>query len=497
MKQAINYSDVQGLLRFGYGRLNEACFLLLRIEDSAAARSWLGRVPVATAQRLDPQPATAIQIAFTAQGLKALDVPEDIIEGFSAEFISGMGEMNRSRRLGDIGDSAPSKWRWGGQSVEPHILVMLFAEAGELDSLKATSIAEVSASGLRLLKCLETEQLDGYEPFGFRDGLSQPAIDWDGEAADNGADKLEYGNFIALGEFLLGHRNEYGKYTDRPLIDSRRDPKGELMEAQDQPGKKDVAFNGTYLVFRQLRQDVRGFWRFLDEQANSNAEARKALAEAMVGRTLDGKPLVPTTDRRIPGVGAEPEDALNQFTFDSDPKGTSCPLGAHIRRSNPRNADLPQGTKGLFSRLIRMLGLGRTNSSDLIASTRFHRIVRRGRDYGTGLTLEAALQPEPPGDDERGLHFICLNANIARQFEFVQTAWINGTKFNGLSEESDPLLGNREPIPGCPVTNTFSIPREEGVRRRISDVPQFVTVRGGAYFFLPSLSALRYFANGS
>jgi deferrochelatase/peroxidase EfeB len=106
--------------------------------------------------------------------------------------------------------------------------------------------------------------------------------------------------------------------------------------------------------------------------------------------------------------------------------------------------------------------------------------------------VEAARQHGGVGDGERGLYFIGLNANIARQFEFVQGAWMMGSKFGGLAEESDPLVGSREPIPGCPVTSSFSLPQASGLRRRITGLPQFVTVRGGAYFFLPGLRALRY-----
>ena len=173
-----------------------------------------------------------------------------------------------------------------------------------------------------------------------------------------------------------------------------------------------------------------------------------------------------------------------------------CPFGAHIRRANPRNADLPGGAGGLLLCLIRIFGFRRQGiCTDLVASTCFYCILRRGREYGPGLSLEDALRPDRADGAERGLHFICLNANISRQFEFVQNAWIMGTKFNGLTGESDPLLGNREPIPGCPLTNGFSIPRENTLPRRITGIPQFVTVRGGAYFFLPSLRALRYLAS--
>jgi deferrochelatase/peroxidase EfeB len=104
------------------------------------------------------------------------------------------------------------------------------------------------------------------------------------------------------------------------------------------------------------------------------------------------------------------------------------------------------------------------------------------------------MAPAPPHEPERGLFFACLNANICRQFEFIQNAWIATTKFSGLTGESDPLIGNREPVPGCPVTDGFTQPREGGLPRRVSGLPRFVTVRGGAYFFLPGLRALRYIA---
>jgi len=142
-----------------------------------------------------------------------------------------------------------------------------------------------------------------------------------------------------------------------------------------------------------------------------------------------------------------------------------------------------------------MLGFGRRGyRDDLTSSVRFHRLGRRGRRDGPDLDREAALQPAPPDDPERGLLFVALNANISRQFEFVQNAWMMNTKFDGMTGESDPLLGHREPLPGCPTTSHFTLNREAGLRRRVSAIPQFTTVRGGGYFFLPSVSALRYIA---
>jgi deferrochelatase/peroxidase EfeB len=149
----------------------------------------------------------------------------------------------------------------------------------------------------------------------------------------------------------------------------------------------------------------------------------------------------------------------------------------------------------LFARLLHTLGFGNPKlRDDVIASTRFHRLLRRGREYGPALTPEQAVA-DSPDTGEHGIHFICIVANILRQFEFVQNAWLMSTKFNGLTEESDPLLGNRTAVGGCPVTGNFSIPRDSGLPRRLSGVPQFIAVRGGTYFFMPGLRALRYIVN--
>ena len=186
---------------------------------------------------------------------------------------------------------------------------------------------------------------------------------------------------------------------------------------------------------------------------------------------------------------------LRIFTYDSDADGIRCPFGAHVHRTNPRNPDLPGRPSNIVSKLLRMLGFGNSDFRyDVEASTRFHRLLRRGREYGGPLLTPDQAIADGPDTSEHGLHFICIAANITRQFEFVQNAWLINTKFDALTEESDPLIGNREPVPGCPFTNTFSIPEEHGIRDRAMNVPQFITVRGGAYFFLPSLSALRYLA---
>jgi deferrochelatase/peroxidase EfeB len=517
---SIDAKDVQGLVRFGYGRLTEACYLLLRIRDAAAARDWCAVAPVATAESQANPPDTALQVAFTWDGLCEVGLPPEVLAGFSAEFQSGMaGQENRSRRLGDVDHSAPVKWWWGGPISTPHVLVMLFAMPGKLDEWRRTVQAGAWDAAFELIRCLDTTDMGGYEPFGFKDGISQPQIDWEGTPgilSQPASDQIAYTNQVATGELLLGYVNEYGKYTDRPLVDSTDRRAADLPDAEDVPGKKDVGRNGTYVVMRTLEQDVRGFWKFVEGQTDSGSMdsqgARQQLAESMVGRTMEGQPLAQLSPVPIPGISSDPKDDLNRFTFDQDPAGTGCPIGAHIRRANPRNTDYPNRPSWWLALVLSKLGWASRASlgfqPDIMASTRFHRILRRGREYGPRLTPEQAVQsppadvpspladvPSPPADVPKpGLHFLCLNANIVRQFEFVQNAWLMSTKFDGLRGESDPLLGNRTPIGDGRSTDNFAIPREGGARRCITGLPQFITVRGGAYFFMPGIRALRYFS---
>ena len=491
---SIDYSDIQGLVRFGYKRLTEATYALVRVKSAPAARTWLRAAPIATAQVQDPSPTAALQVAFTAAGLEMIGVPATVIASFSPEFIGGMTDPNRSRRLGDLGANDPSKWEWGIETQSPHLLIMFFAAPGGLEGCVKDLTGPAWDQAFEEIGWLYTADLDGVEPFGFTDGISQPAIDWE-QARDTSAAVIDYTNLSALGEFLLGYRNEYGKYTDRPVIDSDA-VSAQLPAAEDAPEKKDVGRNGTYLVVRQLRQDVRGFWQFVRQQAAGDPERTDRLASLFVGRTPAGEPLVPIRQRPIPGIGSAVDEVRqNQFTFDDDPLGARCPFGAHVRRANPRNTDYPGRPEGL-ARLVADLALG-SNAfrDDLMSSVRFHRILRRGREYGPGLSREDAWAPAPAGDPERGLHFICVNANICRQFEFLQNAWMTSSKFSGLTGETDPLVGGRSPIPGCPVTADFTIQQDGRPPARVSGLPQFVTVRGGAYFFLPGIRALRYFAS--
>lgn len=493
---SVDYDDIQGLLRFGYGRLTEACFLLLRIQNAAAAGAWLEGATVATSKEMSSPPERSLQLAFTSKGLRKLGVNEQVMKGFSAEFLGGMsGDDNRSRRLGDTGANAPEYWQWGGPESVPDVIAMIYAMPGMLSGWQNALEKELQQSGFELLQCLPTSDMGGVEPFGFVDGVSQPVLDWN-QTKNISGDKFRYENVSALGEFVLGYENEYGKKTGSPVVP--REAAKDLLEASSAPGYADLGRNGTYMVVRQLEQDVRGFWKFADDQTHSDDAMRQEFAERMVGREMSGDPLLQPSRQAIAGVGPGADDVKrNQFAYDNDSDGLACPFGAHVRRANPRNADFPAGTEGLLGRLVRMAGFGRKSiRDDIIASTRFHRLLRRGREYGPKLDPVQRLAPPTPGEQPCGLQFICLNANIARQFEFVQNAWLMSGKFNGLSEESDPLLGNREPVAGYPV-DSFSLPAKTGIRRQVEKVPRFVTVRGGAYFFLPGVRALRYIARAA
>lgn len=524
-RRDVDRPDIQAFAYTGFGSLSGAAYLLLRVVDAPSARVLLGGLRIASVEDLEQAKlAEATQCAMTAAGLRALGVDESVVRRFNPEFVEGMASNpNRSRRLGDIGANAPDRWKWGVGDREPHALLMLFARPERIVDLVRETRAAAERSGFAAIEALPTTDMGDIEPFGFVDGISQPAFDWDVARTPGTKADRAFTNRIALGEILLGYYNEYGFLADSPKL-APGDPNAAPVNPSAGAGSvQDLGRNGSYLVFRQLAQDVRGFWRWVGAEAERVGVDPAALAEAMVGRRMNGAAL-PDIETGLDLPGVDPADwGVNGFVFDADPDGLSCPIGAHIRRANPRTGDAPPGAEGAIDNILATLGLTarrqRTPTSstlpweenntvwpylrredDAIASARFHRILRRGREYGTKIDRRAALDLATP-DPNAGLQFICLNANIARQFEFVQGAWLASAKFAGLTGEQDPLLGNREPFPVPPVsetpgrTDSFTRPAAEPACRRAAGLPQFVTVKGGAYFFMPGLAALRWIAS--
>jgi hypothetical protein len=271
------FDDLQGLLRFGHAKLTDTCFMLLNIVDASAAKQWLGTAPVSNAVQSDPPPDTALQIAFSAQGLRALGLTESVIENFSDEFITGMsGDESRSRRLGDVGSNAPEYWHWGGDAKQvPHVLLLFYAEQGKIEAWRKKVEGKHFLKAFKVLTTLSIENIGQIEPFGFTDGISQPRVDWSQQQSTDTHDRDRYSNLLAVGEVVLGYPNEYKQYTVRPIIDPEKDKLAAVLpDAEDEPALKDFARNGSYLVLRQLDQDVPGFWQFIDKAAGSVPEKR-------------------------------------------------------------------------------------------------------------------------------------------------------------------------------------------------------------------------------
>ncbi len=290
---------------------------------------------------------------------------------------------------------------------------------------------------------------DGRQHFGFRDGLSQPVIrELNPQAAKKDA--------IAAGELVLGYSDETGE---------------EPLSPKD--GDVDIGRDGTFVVLRQLEQDVPGFWKALRERAEDDAGA-VWLAAKMVGRWPDGAPVGTEGPNNPPSAPYAPPSYAN------DPYGLACPRGAHIRRANPRDG---------FD----------ADPEISLKKVRRHRLLRRGRPYGApappetypqGVTVTARDVPPDTPNDKRGIYFVCLCADLARQFELVQQSWLNNAKHDGMYDEVCPIAAGR----GLHAdARRFTLPQHP-IRRRLHELPQFVTVRGSAYLFLPGRSTLLHLA---
>jgi deferrochelatase/peroxidase EfeB len=482
----------QGLVATAFGHLPVADALFLA-GPGRAGGAWIAalraRIPISDATG---KTASAAALALTWSGLAAMGLDEGALATFSTPFREGMLQADRRRRLSDLPDlgtvidGGPI---WSGNAPEPsadgggttatpltvHALLLLYAADDDaLAAQRASAEEALRGQGVRVVRSLRlTLRVDDAgvprEHFGFADGMSQPVPCGDAVVAPTwpGADEERRWHGVPLGEILMGHPNAHREPSPGPIVAESPAAHDTLPATGAPEGFRNLGLDGSYLVVRELRQDVAAFWSSLDAAARSLGDERLDatwLAERVVGRTRDGDPLAP--GGTLPREHGEP---ANAFGFaERDLHGLGCPLGSHVRRANPRDS--------LPSRDGYRPGLDAAPA--LLASANGHRVLRRGRKFGPDVA-------DPRVDDgaERGLLFACLNTDIERQFEFVQQTWLLNQAFATLFDETDPLLGpkGRFTIPATPV-------------RLRPAVEAYVRLAGGEYFFLPSLPALDYLA---
>lgn len=409
-------------------------YIVVRIDDRRAGRELLRRLIPALTPATDPahvNQAAWVSAALTFQGLKALGVPQESLDSFPSEFQQGMAA--RAARLGDVGDSAPENWEKPLGRPDVHLgISALSPDKARLEAVLAQPRKELEqASGVSAIWKLDCYALPTEaEAFGFRDGISHPAIEGSGVPGSNPQEKP-----LKSGEFFFGYLDETNEYP--PM------PRPEIL------GR-----NGTYVVFRKLHQRVAAFRQFVKANSSSALE-EDILGAKMMGRWQSGAPLALCPMHDDAQLGADPK-RNNDFMFGNDPKGLRTPPGAHIRRANPRDADIT-------------------------GVPRLHRMLRRGTSYGP-LLPQGVLEDDGA---ERGLAFVFVGSRLDRQFEFVQHEWINEGDFFGAGGDRDPIVGTND------GTSGFTIPKLP-IRRRLAGLPRFVVTRGGEYFFAPGLRALRW-----
>jgi hypothetical protein len=458
----IDYADVQGTILRGY-RVGLARHFILQITDAAAAGTFIGNttngtggVPkVTTAARWTSKPDCFVNIAFTAPGLAALGVADADLKTFDPAFLAGATDATVATTVGDTGSSAPDGWLGGIQTWQnAHVVLSLWVheDPAVLESQSAKLRAGFAAGMKELLFHDATALPDNQVHFGYRDNIAQPTVIGAPPRKHHIPDDQPA---VPTGEFLLGYPNASGyAYTVTP---------------------SQLSTNSSYAAFRILDQDVVGFEQFLKDFAPPGVDP-EMLAAKVCGRWRNGNPLELAPD--APGT-VLPTSQLNDFTYVStdpatdDTLGLKCPIGSHIRRTNPRN--------------MAVTGTDSTH----------HRITRRAMPYGP------AYDPANPVDVPRGLIGYFINASVFNQFQFIQGQWAltatfvksakapggqpPGNAVNNISGE-DVFLGVNDP-----ASSSFTLP-EEPSNLKVQGFSRMIITRGGAYVFFPSITGLNYLA---
>lgn len=522
MTTTLDLHDIQGNIIKGYGRYGfpKARYIFYRINHERMGREFVKQLlPLLThgaPWQEGAKPNATTNIAFTYSGLKQLGLPRQSLQSFPEEFTMGM--KGRKDILGDDDSSDPDNWDpiwqeeqqvhiWlsiNGTHIEAieeryeHIYSILAETQGGVEQLHGhrgaggrTDCAYQDASAIYI-----DGQPSAREHFGYVDGISEPYFQ--GSCANPGqvigggkvtrySPNTEEGwEPLETGEFLLGHRDEADEY-----------PASAVPRLLSQ--------NGTFMVYRKLHENVGSFNSYLSNVGKDFPGGEEAVAAKFAGRWRNGAPITsfPTqalADQFIArlvaaknkfyaapeGTAKEAAEAiylelkkqLVAFKYDNDLDGAKCPVGAHVRRANPRGA-LETGVKGAFQ----------TPG----ALTNRRRMLRRGLPYGE-------VDDSTRDEGEHGIIFMAINASIKRQFEFVQQQWMNyGNDFK-LSNDRDPLIGNHQRgADGRPEGRAII----EGDRQTqqppffCGSIPRLVETRGGDYFFLPSITALHLIAAGT
>ena len=434
----LEFDDIQHILLTRTPALTGR-YEFLTFRNAAGGRAWLSAIQekvqsAAQVQATVEQDKRWVTVAFTWNGLRALGLDESSLATFPEEFKQGM--VARAEMLGDTDANDPANWVDRMASPDLHAIAILFArdaaqrQRSQLEHAKLVAQCE----GVEVLSALDLEATPpfdyAHDHFGYRDRLSQPVIEGSGDEPTPGS-----GGPLKAGEFILGYPDESGP---GPAL-----PQPEILSR-----------NGSFMAYRRLQEHVGKFNDFLRENGKT-PEEQELVAAKLMGRWRSGAPLVLAPEKDDPELGKDPQ-RNNDFNYKKDdPLGYAVPLGSHIRRMNPR---------------------------DTAANMNRRRMIRRGATYGPHLPADA-----PEDGKERGLAAFVICASLIRQFEFAQNVWVNDRNFHELGNERDPFMGNHD------GTLEFKIPKRP-IRRKITGLPAFTTVRGGAYFFLPGLKALRYLA---
>jgi deferrochelatase/peroxidase EfeB len=476
----LDLGDIQGIILRGY-RMPMVRHFLLTVGAPAEARKVLGRLvsgdessapQITTAEDwhvgfepgpgdnpADPprrKPDYCLNVGITWPGMIALEI-RDRVPAFSFKSFGAFtaGAAERAELVGDTGASGPQNWIGDFGKGSDHVLVTLHAISPEAMSIYSDRLSALFAEcnafreiwrgdGMALMEMRDGKPVPTFRVhFGYTDGISMTTI-------RSGLERYPPDHQQPCEPWLFVLQDEAENYFV--------------------PEPRELGLNGSFAVFKMISTDVVGFEKYL--QLNKDKIDPELLAAKICGRWRNGVPLALSPETDSPPGGIPPEQ-LNNFDYvnsdgSGDPKGLRCPVGAHIRRINPRGQPVAgQGQPG--------------------GSNNTHRLIRRGMPYGP------AYDPTQPYDGiERGLLGYFINSSIENQYEFVLGHWVNDSEFAGAvrlnPKSKDPLIGTQDP-----TESIFVIPRPNGAPPiKITKFSSFIATKAAAYCFLPSVTAIKF-----